>query len=451
VSVALSPIRDAEGAITGVSVIARDVTERLRFERQLRYLSDHDALTGLYNRRRFEWEIGRAVDHASRYGSGGAVLLIELDNFKYVNDAAGHGAGDALLRSLARLLQTRLRSTDVLARLGGDEFAVLLPHASAAEARAVSRQLVTAVRGHALVVDGVRLRTTTSIGGVMIEAGAGGAEDMMARADAAMYAAKHAGRDRAILASASELARSGHSASWEARIVAALDDEGFELHCQPILCLRTGDTNRYEVLLRMRSEDGLSLPGEFLPVAERLGLIHDIDRWVLRRAIGLLAAHPHIELEVNLSGRSLDDEEILDTIAAELERTGADAGRLVLEITETATIANLDDARRFAEALSRLGCRFAIDDFGAGFGSFTYLKHLPAAYLKIDGDFVASPRSRTDDLVIEAIVGMARGLGKRTIAEFVGDDETIEMLRAAGIDYAQGFHIGRPFPASELA
>jgi EAL domain-containing protein (putative c-di-GMP-specific phosphodiesterase class I) len=207
---------------------------------------------------------------------------------------------------------------------------------------------------------------------------------------------------------------------------------------------------RYEALLRMTGPAGLTPPGTFLPVAERTGHVHDIDRWVVRDAIRLLAAHPEIELEVNLSGRSLDDETVLRVIEEELARTGVAPPRLILEITETATIANMDDARRLAGALTRLGCRFAIDDFGAGFGSFSYLKHLPAQFLKIDGDFVRSPRSRTDELVIGAIVGMARGLGKATIAEWVGDEETVEMLRRMGVDHAQGFHIGRPFPAREL-
>jgi EAL domain-containing protein (putative c-di-GMP-specific phosphodiesterase class I) len=267
-----------------------------------------------------------------------------------------------------------------------------------------------------------------------------------------MYAAKDAGRDRSMVFSVAEARRLRGGTSWEQRILSALEEDRFELFCQPILDLRSGNTSRYEVLLRMHAESGeLVLPGEFLPVAERLGLIHDIDRWVLHEAIGLLAAHPGIELEVNLSGRSLDDEDLVAAIGTELESSGADPGRLILEITETATVANLDDARGFAESLASLGCRFALDDFGAGFGSFTYLKHLPAAYLKIDGDFIASPRSRTDELVIEAIVAMARGLGKSTIAEFVGDQATVEMLRAKGVDFAQGYYIGRPFPACELA
>jgi diguanylate cyclase (GGDEF)-like protein/PAS domain S-box-containing protein len=452
VSISLSPIRDARGEVTGVAVIARDVTERRRFEGQLRYLSDHDPATGLYNRRRFEWELERVVEQAGRYGTHGGLLLLDVDNFKYVNDLAGHGGGDELIGALARLLRSRLRTTDVLARLGGDEFGVLLPHATAADARTLARELVTAVREANVAVEGRPVRVTMSVGVAAIGPESGDAGSVLTAADAAMYAAKEAGRDRATVFSTADARRLRGGTGWEHRILRALDENRFELYCQPILDLQTWDTSRYEVLLRMNGEKGeLILPGEFLPVAERLGLIHDIDRWVLREAISLLAAHPELELEVNLSGRSLDDEDLVAAIAAELDRSGADPTHLVLEITETATVANLDDARRFAESLAGLGCRFALDDFGAGFGSFTYLKHLPATYLKIDGEFVASPRSRTDELVIEAIVGMAKGLGKSTIAEFVGDEATIEMLRKGGVDYAQGYHVGRPFPACELA
>jgi diguanylate cyclase (GGDEF)-like protein/PAS domain S-box-containing protein len=454
VSVSLSPVHDAEGRVTAVAVIARDVTERRRFEAQLRHLADHDALTGLSNRRRFEQDLRRAVESSRRYGGGGAVLILDLDNFKYVNDTLGHGAGDELLRGIAGLLRTRLRGTDVVARLGGDEFAVILPHAGAEEARHLARDLVTAVRRHTVMLDGKRVRATTSAGAALFDAGTIDAEEVIARADAAMYDAKDAGRDRSTLFEHGDgrRVRARAGSSWEARILEALDNDSFILHCQPILDLATDEITRYELLLRMNGHgDEVTPPSAFLPAAERLGLIHEIDRWVTREAIHLVAEHDDIDFEVNLSGSSLGDPELLESISRELILTGADPSRLIFEITETATIANMDDARRFAEALAAMGCRFAIDDFGAGFGSFTYLKHLPAAYLKIDGDFVRAPRSRTDELVIESIVGMARGLGKRTIAEFVGDAETMAMLTRMGVDFAQGDHVGRPFPVGALS
>ncbi len=453
VSLALSHITDSGGAVTGVSMIARDVGERRRFEAELRHLAEHDGLTGLVNRRRFEEELARAVELGQRYGRACAVLVLDIDNFKYVNDIHGHAAGDEVLRGAGALLRARLRTTDVIARLSGDEFAVLLPKADADSARTVARSLIAAIRATEFGTGPRGLRVTVSVGGALFEPASTDGHDLLSAADAALCAAKDAGRDRTVIYSPAEGLRARASAgkSWEHRIVDALDGGGFELYCQPIVDLATRAVSRYELLLRMNMGGDIALPGAFLPVAERLGLIHAIDRWVAKQAVGLLTAHPDLEFEVNLSGRSLDDPELLTEIAADLHAEQVDPSRLVFEITETAMIANVDDARRFAESLAALGCRFAIDDFGVGFGSFAYLKHLPVSYLKIDGEFVRSPRSRTDELVIEAIVGMARGLGKTTIAEFVGDAETVEMLTRAGVDHGQGYHLGPPFPVRELA
>ena len=451
VSLAMSPISAADDKVTGVSVIARDITERRRFELQLRHMADHDALTGLLNRRRFDEELERAVSYATRYRQPGAVLLLDLDGFKYINDSFGHGAGDEVIRAVCSAMAERVRETDVIARLGGDEIAVLLPQAGPTDARSVAADLLRTVRERPIVLDGRRIRVTASIGAVTFQADVSDVATLLAAVDRAMYMAKDAGRDRVVLQTLDEAAQPSGASAWEDRIRAALENDTFLLHCQPILDLARDEVSRYELLLRMTGEDGAQIPpAAFLGVAERLGLIHAIDRWVARRAAELAALHPHLCFEVNVSGRSMDDPDLLTTIRRELDRTGAQPHQLIFEITETATIANMEDARRFAEALTALGCRFAIDDFGAGFGSFFYLKHLPAAYLKIDGDFVKTPRTRTDELVIDAIVGMARGLGKKTIAEWVGDEETVAMLMAADVDFAQGYHIGRPFPVDRL-
>jgi diguanylate cyclase (GGDEF)-like protein/PAS domain S-box-containing protein len=451
VSLMLSALPVGADGVRAVSVVARDITERKRFEAQLQHLADHDGLTDLCNRRRFDDELLRAVADAGRHGETGALLLLDLDDFKFVNDTFGHGAGDELLRSVAGALQARIRATDVLARLGGDEFAVLLTRTGPAEARRVAADLLAAVRDHAVLVDRRRVRVTTSIGVVVFDGGSGSKEDVLAAADRAMYQAKDAGRDRFMVLAGAPPTRPRRCSTWEARIREALDHGGLRLHCQPIRDLQRDEVTRYELLLRMLEGDGTLIPpNAFLGVAERVGLIHAIDRWVVGQAIRLAATHPDTTFAVNLSGRSMDDDALLTLIRDELAITRADPSRLVFELTETATIASMTEAQRFAEDLTAMGCELAIDDFGAGFGSFFYLKHLPAAYLKIDGDFVRSPRSRTDQLVIEAIVGMARGLGKRTIAEFVGDDETVAMLTAAGVDFGQGHHLGRPFPVEEL-
>ena len=277
---------------------------------------------------------------------------------------------------------------------------------------------------------------------------------MLVNADLAMYDAKNAGRDRAELHTDGE-----HDASvmkgrmtWAQRIGGALQHDGFTLMAQPIVDLATGLPSQYELLLRMRDEGGdLVSPGAFLHIAERLGMVQEIDRWVTEQEISLLAERrargEALTLEVNLSGLSIGDPKLLELISRELERTNVPPHDLIFEVTETAAVINMARAGQFVRDFTRLGCRFALDDFGAGYGSFYYLKHLPFDFLKIDGEFVKGCRtSETDRLLIKAAVDIAAGMGKRTIAEFVGDDETTHLLSRLGVDYGQGFHLGRPAP-----
>ena len=446
-------VRDADGRPLHLLDQIQDITERRRFEHELRRLADHDPLTGLLNRRRFEQELERHVAEVERYGPRGALLVLDLDHFKYVNDALGHHAGDELILCVAALLQDRLRSSDTLARLGGDEFAVLLPHADTGEAEHVAQTLVQAVREQATVTAaGRRRRVTTSVGIAPFGRGDVSGEEMLIEADLAMYEAKEAGRYRYALVSpgADRPARIRARGRWLDRIRSALDDDGLLLYAQPIRDLHTGRIPQHELLLRMRGDDGDVIgPAAFLPIAERFGLAPEIDRWVVGQAIELLAGDPggSISLEVNLSGPSLNDTGLLRLIESEVQRRDVDPRRLTFEITETAAVANIPLARRFAERLMQLGCRFALDDFGSGFGSFYYLKHLPFDFLKIDGEFVTgSLTSRTDQLVIEAVVRIARGLGKQTIAEFVSSPELETFMREQGVDYAQGFEVGKPVP-----
>ncbi len=457
VSRSVTLIRDADGEPLHFLDQIQDITERRRFERELRQLADHDPLTGLLNRRRFEQELDRHVAEVARYGPRGALLVLDLDHFKYVNDALGHHAGDELILSVAALLQDRLRETDTLARLGGDEFAVLLPNVDCSEAEQVAADLVRAVREEATVAAGDRRqRVTTSVGIAPFGRADLNGEEWLIEADLAMYEAKEAGRDRyaVVSADAERPERIRDRVSWLDRLRAALDEERFVLHAQPIRDLRTGEIGQHELLIRMLGDNGeLISPGAFLPLAERFGLAPEIDCWVARQAIALLATDPggHIALEINLSGLSLNDTTLLGVIETEVARQEVDPRRLIFEITETAAVSNIPLARRFAERLTQLGCRFALDDFGAGFGSFYYLKHLPFDYLKIDGEFVSGCLgNRTDQLVIEAVVRIARGLGKETVAEFVSDPQLEQFVRSQGVDYAQGFHVGRPVPITEL-
>ena len=433
----------------------QDITERRRYEAELRHLADHDPLTGLLNRRSFERELERHVALVERYGPRGAAIVLDLDHFKIINDTLGHGVGDELITRVAHALRSRLRESDVLARLGGDEFTVLLPEGGRDEAIGVARSVLEAVRGQAVLASSGRARrVSASIGIALFSPGRRLSGDaILVEADLAMYDAKEAGRDRyAVAEGGIGEGPLGARISWADLIRDALAEDRFVLHAQPIVDLDSGRIGQYELLLRMVDADGeLIAPGAFLPVAERFDLIGQIDRWVVRRAIAMLAeagaAGHQITAEVNLSGRSTGDPELLALIEHELRDTGVDPARLIFEITETTAVANIPAAQYFSARLADLGCRFALDDFGAGFGSFYYLKHLPFDYLKIDGEFVRHcAENRTDQLVIQAVVHIARGLGKCTVAEQAGDDATLALLRRLGVDQAQGFFLGRPAP-----
>lgn len=459
VSVHVALVRDGEGRALHMIGQVLDITERKRFEDQLRHLADHDPLTGLLNRRRLEQELARHIEHVRRRDAGGALMVLDIDNFKQVNDTLGHRAGDELIVSVARILSANLRSTDVLARLGGDEFAILLPRADAAEAKRVATKLVRAVRAQATVVGGARPRTVTiSLGATMFRSSSAlSEEELMVEADLAMYDAKAAGRNAHAFYGAQRGKPSQTKAQigWLDRLERALDTDGFVLDAQPILDLRAGRVTQHELLIRMLDDHGTRIrPAAFLDIAERYDMVGRIDQWVANQAIELLSRaerlHVPCRLELNLSGHSIGDRHLLDAITRSLRATAIDPSNLIFEVTETAAVADIQKAQRFARALRELGCHFALDDFGAGFGSFYYLKHLPFDYLKIDGEFIERCREdQTDQLVIQAVVQIAQGLGKDTIAELVPDAATQRLLRRLGVDYVQGHHVGAPVPLEQ--
>jgi diguanylate cyclase (GGDEF)-like protein/PAS domain S-box-containing protein len=459
VSVSATAVRDESGNPTHFITQVQDISERRQHETQLRRLADHDPLTGLLNRRSLERELGNHVARVKRFGVTGAVLMIDLDNFKYYNDTQGHSAGDELIVRIGLALQTRLRETDVLVRLGGDEFAVLLPQEDRESAGVVADELLKLiVREAPAPVHGEARRITASIGIACFSDGDQlTGEEIMVNADLAMYEAKENGRNQCAhyRTDEHERPRIESQMKWASEITRALAEDRFELLAQPIESLHGDGPTQYELLLRMRDAHGDHIPpGTFLYVAERVGLIGEIDRWVVTRAIDMLAeqhaAGHDLRFEVNLSGRSIGDPELLELIEQRLVETGIQPDRLIFEITETAAVANIARAGEFARRLSELGCRFALDDFGAGFGSFYYLKHLPFDYLKIDGEFVRNCATNpTDRTLISAVVQIARGMGKHTIAEFVGDQESVDILTDLGVDYGQGYFLGRPEPLAQ--
>lgn len=439
-----------------------DITARHQYESRLQHMADHDPLTGLLNRRAYERELSEHLASA-RTRQEGAVIVLDLDDFKHVNDTLGHSAGDDLIMRVAKALVQRLRSDDVIARLGGDEFAILLRSGATTQIERVAQSLLSTVRAQrAARGHGGRERpVTASIGIVPLDGSRTlSADEALTAADLAMYDAKEAGRDRCETygGPAGSEWQEGNKArietrlEWVERIRAALDEDRLVLHAQPVVQTATGATTQHELLIRMLDLDGSIIqPGAFLPIAERYGLIREIDRWVAASAIAMLGrerlAGRRPVVEINLSGQSLSDPDLAQHVGDALSAAGVDPRQLIFEVTETAAIGNILAARSCAEQLGELGCRFALDDFGAGFGSFYYLKHLPFDFIKIDGEFVRNCTvDSTDRLVVRAVVELARGMSKLTIAEFVGDQQTLQVLQELGVDYVQGFHLGKPAP-----
>lgn len=437
--------------------ILTDIGHLKRNEQRLLHLATHDPLTGLHNRREFNDILERHLSRVRRYGNYGAVLWMDLDGFKEINDGLGHKVGDELLSSLAHRMKATIRESDVLARLGGDEFAVLYPNVDGSQAQMAAGRLLQAIRKHTAVVQGQSLRVTGSMGVVLFPDHGTSASELMMKADVAMYGAKGAGRNRIVVYSPDEerVESPETRVDWLRVIREALENDEFVLYAQPILDLKTNRTIRHEILLRLRDRSGKIIPpGAFLDVAEQFGLSGDIDRWVLSKVMTVLndgSLGDEMSFAVNLSPRSLTDPELLSMISEKEDVAIIGPVRLVLEITESAAIYNIHVAKDFLRTLRGHGYEFALDDFGMGFSSFYQLKNLDVDYLKIDGSFIRNlSHDPVDKQLVIAMVQLARSLGKNTIAEFVEDEETLDMLRAIGIDCAQGFHIGRPRPLDEI-
>ncbi len=455
-----APIRDADGVVIGAVLVFHDVSRARTLARQLAHQASHDFLTGLVNRHEFERRVGRALKRAHEDGVTHALCVLDLDQFKVVNDTCGHGAGDELLRQLANALQKKVRRRDTLARLGGDEFGVLLEHCPPGQATRVAHELLEAVQEFRFVWEGKPFALGVSIGVVPITGESESLAVVLRDADAACYAAKERGRNRVHFYEPNDAAmalRQGEM-QWVSRITSALEENRFRLYGQAIVPLvpRQGERARVEVLLRMVERNGdLVAPGAFIPAAERYNLMGAVDRWVVKEVVSLYATHQASGwspiASINLSGASLGDPSMLAFVRDQLARHDLSPEALCFEITETAAIANLGLAAHFIRELKGMGCWFALDDFGSGMSSFAYLQSLPVDSLKIAGAFLR--HIETDPVeyaMVEAIHRVGHVMRLKTVAEGVESLDTLETLRRIGVDYAQGYAIAEPRPLEEL-
>jgi diguanylate cyclase (GGDEF)-like protein/PAS domain S-box-containing protein len=437
--------------------VGHDITERKMAESRLSWLADHDSLTGLYNRRRFQAELEALIIRARSGGYEGAVLFLDLDQFKDVNDSSGHHAGDSLIKGIGGALSSIVRSDDMVARIGGDEFAIVIPRAAEQGAIELARSVERKLNEIMLPAAGASHCVTASIGIALFPRHGDNVHDVLANADLAMYKAKESGRGCWYLFSSSEQIRERvqERVFWRARLQTALDEDHFELHFQPIADLRSDSIHHFEALLRLREPDGsLVGPATFIGVAEKIGMIHPIDRLVIEKSIRQLCALAEqghdLSLSVNLSAHAFNDPELCSVIRGHLRASGVDPGRLIFEVTETAAVIDFPLARECITEIRKLGCRFALDDFGVGFSSFLSLKQLPVDYVKIDGSFIRNLDQNVDDqILVRALAQVAEGFGKETVAEFVDSERSLALLREYRIRYAQGYLIGRPLPAEE--
>ncbi len=455
VNITAAAMHDRAGRTTGVVIVLHDVTEMRSMTRKLNYQATHDSLTGLINRREFEVRLSQAIDGVVVDRGMHALIYLDLDQFKIVNDTCGHAAGDLLIRQVAELFQGRVRVADTLARIGGDEFAVLLLNCPLDRAVLIAEQILDDVRQLRFVWNDRSFGVGVSMGIVAIDQETAVDRDVLGKADAACYVAKGQGRNRLQVYCDGDdmLSRHRGNMRWVNEINAAFEEHRFLLYCQEIVSLRNdGEAKHLEFLLRMRGPDGdIITPGQFLPAAERFGMIRAIDKWVVRAALAEIGAlHRQRRLgetmySINLSGETLSDPVALQEICAQVAASGVPGRAICFEVTETAAISNLRQARKFIGELHGLGVRFALDDFGTGLSSFAYLKELSVDFLKIDGAFI---RDITTDPVGYELVRTINQIGQllqmQTIAEFVESAASLQALRDIGVDYAQGYYLSEP-------
>ncbi len=444
-----------------VAITLRDVTERVELYQQISHQAHHDALTGLYNRYHFDELLKSRIAQASSIGKPSWLFYFDLDQFKAVNDSCGHGAGDALLKQLSQMLQRGLLRECELTRLGGDEFAVITPPMTETAALALTQTTLKQIREFRFGWQGQLFQVGASGGLVAIAPHFSCAPELLRAADSACYIAKEHGGNQLHLYSDDEATQQRQQElKWFGHLRHALEQRQFALYAQPIVDLqasRTNPGNCYEVLLRLRDEHGQMVsPAVFIPAAERYGVMPDIDLWVVSHTLNTLRDHPgHLRqlrrCSINLSAATLAHTQHTDALLSMIEHSGVDAHKICFEITETAAISRIDKVQLFIEKARALGCKFALDDFGAGMTSFAYLKDLSIDYLKIDGQFIkhldTDPRDRA---LVQAFKDVGSSMAMQLVAEFVENDDITEILQQIGIDFGQGFGLAKPMPLDEL-
>jgi len=443
--------------------LVADISERKALFERLKAMAERDGLTGLYNRTYFHEELERLVARVHRHGQTCALLYIDLDNFKYINDTLGHAAGDRLLIDIAVILSKRARKSDLIARLGGDEFAVLLYDTPTEQAANVAESFRSAMANYVFTYGGERVPVGCSIGVSVVDAKTANAPEALSHADVACHLAKRSGRNRVHLFSDKDndnVSSMSLDMGWSRRIKEAIDQDRFTLACQPIIATATGDIGSYEVLVRLRGEGNeVILPSGFLPAAARFGLAVDVDKWVILHAIETLAHQrqrlPALRFSINLAAPTLAEESAYELIVQRLATTGLPPAALTFEVTETIAIADMTLAASFLGRIRALGCKTALDDFGSGFSSFGYLQDLPVDIVKIDGRFIRNlATSPVDQAMVRAMNEVAHVLGKQTVAECVENEPAAQLLSSYGVDFVQGYHFGRPdvlVPCKDIA
>jgi len=455
-----APIRGKDDLLIGTVLVLHDVSRARKMAKQLSYQASHDELTGLFNRREFERRLGKTMSETEPGSIVHALYYMDLDQFKIVNDTCGHIAGDEMLRQFAAILREIIRDTDTVARLGGDEFGILFERCDIEVAEQIAEKLLNRVREFRFIWEDFAFDVGVSIGLVSITSSEQSVTDIMSAADVACYSAKEAGRNRVSVyrLDDGELNQRHGEMRWVSRLGKALDENRFCLYCQrivPVADPKSGAPH-YELLIRLLDEEGKLIPPlAFIPAAERYNLMTSIDRWVVRKAFETIAQHASITrgwlFSINLSGQSLSEDNFLKFVIDAFAKTGISPEQVCFEITETTAMLNLTRATQFIAVLKGMGCSFSLDDFGTGLSSFGYLKALKVDFLKIDGSFVRHIASDSvNRAVVEAANQIGHAMGIQTVAEFVENDEILQLLREIGVDFAQGYGVAKPQPMEEL-